>query len=114
MIGLFVVFVFLVRGGVFGSFIFFGAFGLAWAAIWYFVVMMYFKDCKMVGVCELNYIVDFFGGVFMLLLLMFKDAAFSFFKLLLFKVSIWACIIVNFVNNWGFFIFLVWMLFYFK
>jgi len=36
------------------------------------------------------------------------------FKLLLSKAPVWACIVANFVNNWGYFILLAWMPLYFK
>lgn len=36
------------------------------------------------------------------------------FKLLLSRAPVWACIVANFVNNWGYFILLAWMPLYFK
>ena len=36
------------------------------------------------------------------------------FRLLLSKMPTWACVVANFVNNWGYFILLAWMPLYFK
>ena len=114
MIGLLAAPALLARGGVPGPFILFGALGLAWAAIWHFAATTYPKDCKMVGARELNYIVDSPGGALTSSSSTLKDAAPPPFKLLLSKAPTWACIIANFVNNWGFFILLAWMPLYFK
>ena len=115
MIGLLAAPVLLARAGVPGPFVVFGVLGLVWAIIWQLAATTYPKQCKMVGADELRHIVDFPGGA----LTEAERADRSTrgtppFKLLLSKAPTWACIIANFVNNWGIFILLAWMPLYFK
>ena len=116
MVGLLAAPVLLSVGGMPGPFFLFGGLGVAWACLWAFTATTYPADNKRVSASELQYIE---GG----------EAVKSGvqtpsrngpkgegvpFKLLLSKAPVWACIIANFVNNWGYFILLAWMPLYFK
>jgi ACS family sodium-dependent inorganic phosphate cotransporter len=119
MIGLLAAPALLAAGGIPGPFVLFGALGLVWAVVWNFASSTYPAECSMVNEKELAYIVENPGGA-----LTRRDEkneqgeqskrAPPPFKLLLSKSPTWACIIANFVNNWGFFILLAWMPLYFK
>ena len=117
MIGLLAAPALLARAGIPGPFVVFGTLGLVWAIVWHFAATTYPKESAMVDARELSHIVDHPGGAL-------TEAERSSgrstpraptpFKLLLSKAPTWACIIANFVNNWGFFILLAWMPLYFK
>jgi ACS family sodium-dependent inorganic phosphate cotransporter len=117
MIGLLAAPALLAAGGIPGPFVLFGALGLVWAVVWNFASSTYPAECSMVNEKELAYIVENPGGA--LTRGEEKNDAQTTrapppFKLLLSKAPTWACIIANFVNNWGFFILLAWMPLYFK
>ena len=133
MVGLLAAPAMLAAGGVQGPFVFFGVLGVAWAAVWAFAATTFPAQCPKVNPAELRRIEH--GGAVV------DDESKSAdgqsesssssstektkkknttkkegvpFKLLLSKAPVWACIVANFVNNWGYFILLAWMPLYFK
>jgi len=114
MIGLLAAPALLAAGGLPGPFVLFGALGVVWALIWSVTSTTYPAQSTFVNIQELAYIED--GGATTEATTASGSAAKVTppFKLLLSKAPTWACIIANFVNNWGFFILLAWMPLYFK
>ena len=104
----------LAWGGVTGPFAVFGLSGVLWAVVWGFAATTYPREslaARRVSPAELAHIED--GGS------VADDSATTKsertpFRLLLSKAPVWACIVANFVNNWGYFILLAWMPLYFK
>lgn len=125
MVGLLAAPAMLAAGGVSGPFVFFGALGVAWAAVWAVTSTTFPAQCSKVNREELRRIEG--GGAVVAAPAGARDGVDGGvggrddkadkgvpFKLLLSKAPVWACIIANFVNNWGYFILLAWMPLYFK
>ena len=111
-------------GGVHGPFVAFGALGLTWAVAWRFAASAYPRGSRREGRvsdAELSLIED--GGA------VTEEKQWQQseeggtnekgggkvpFRLLLSKMPTWACVVANFVNNWGYFILLAWMPLYFR
>jgi MFS transporter, ACS family, solute carrier family 17 (sodium-dependent inorganic phosphate cotransporter), other len=114
MVGLLAAPAMLAWGGVTGPFAVFGLSGVLWAVVWGFAATTYPRESlasRRVSPAELAHIED--GGS------VADDSATMKserppFRLLLSKAPVWACIVANFVNNWGYFILLAWMPLYFK
>ena len=120
MVGLLAAPAMLAAGGVRGPFVFFGALGVVWAAVWAGAATAFPAQCARVGPEELRRIED--GGAVVARPPgggepgreeEVKSGGVPF-RLLLSKAPVWACIVANFVNNWGYFILLAWMPLYFK
>ena len=113
MVGLLAAPAMLAWGGVSGPFAVFGLSGVLWAVVWAFAATTYPRDSPSVSQRELALIED--GGS--VADSTRKDGFVpepTPFRLLLSKAPVWACIVANFVNNWGYFILLAWMPLYFK
>jgi ACS family sodium-dependent inorganic phosphate cotransporter len=129
MIGLLVAPLLMSRFGIAGPFYVFGAIGVAWAAVWNSCATSYPRANERVGEEELKFIED--GGAIVdissnsnnrssggvkdereVAAKVEKKA--TPWKMLLSHPATWACVVANFVNNFGFFILLAWMPKYFN
>jgi ACS family sodium-dependent inorganic phosphate cotransporter len=116
MVGLLAAPAMLAAGGIAGPFVFFGALGVAWAAVWAITATTFPAQSSKVNAAERRRIEDGGAVVAPAPAATKTDGAVPAvpFKLLLSKAPVWACIVANFVNNWGYFILLAWMPLYFK
>ena len=133
MIGLLVAPLLMSRFGIAGPFYVFGAIGVAWAAVWNARATSYPRANERVGEEELKFIED--GGAIVDHLRSSSSESSSSssgkeiddevvvtaveekttpWKMLLSHPATWACVVANFVNNFGFFILLAWMPKYFN
>ena len=134
MIGLLVAPLLMSRFGIAGPFYVFGAIGVAWAAVWNARATSYPRANERVGEEELKFIED--GGAIVdhlrssssessssssgkeiddeVLVLTEVEKKTTPWKMLLSHPATWACVVANFVNNFGFFILLAWMPKYFN
>ena len=135
MIGLLVAPLLMSRFGIAGPFYVFGAIGVAWAAVWNARATSYPRANERVGEEELKFIEE--GGAIVVHLRSSSSESSSSsssgkeiddevvvvtevekkttpWKMLLSHPATWACVVANFVNNFGFFILLAWMPKYFN
>lgn len=129
MIGLLVAPLLMQKFGIAGPFYVFGSVGLVWALIWTRMATSYPRNNKRVSKKELKFIES--GGAIVV-----ADSSSSSpseisnnndgddgkrrkkmktpWRMLLSHPATWACVVANFVNNFGFFILLAWMPKYFN
>ena len=134
MIGLLVAPLLMSRFGIAGPFYVFGAIGVAWAAVWNARATSYPRANERVGEEELKFIED--GGAIVdhlrssssessssssgkeiddeVVVVTEVEKKTTPWKMLLSHPATWACVVANFVNNFGFFILLAWMPKYFN
>ena len=134
MIGLLVAPLLMSRFGIAGPFYVFGAIGVAWAAVWNARATSYPRANERVGEEELKFIED--GGAIVdhlrssssessssssgkeiddeVIVVTEVEKKTTPWKMLLSHPATWACVVANFVNNFGFFILLAWMPKYFN
>ena len=134
MIGLLVAPLLMSRFGIAGPFYVFGAIGVAWAALWNARATSYPRANERVGEEELKFIED--GGAIVdhlrssssessssssgkeiddeVVVVTEVEKKTTPWKMLLSHPATWACVVANFVNNFGFFILLAWMPKYFN
>lgn len=134
MIGLLVAPLLMSRFGIAGPFYVFGAIGVAWAAVWNARATSYPRANERVGEEELKFIED--GGAIIdhlrssssessssssgkeiddeVVVVTEVEKKTTPWKMLLSHPATWACVVANFVNNFGFFILLAWMPKYFN
>ena len=134
MIGLLVAPLLMSRFGIAGPFYVFGAIGVAWAAVWNARATSYPRANERVGEEELKFIED--GGAIVdhlrssssessssssgkeiddeVVVLTEVEKKTTPWKMLLSHPATWACVVANFVNNFGYFILLAWMPKYFN
>ena len=119
MIGLLVAPLLMSKFGIAGPFYVFGTIGVAWAAVWNVCATSYPRVNERVGKVELKFIED--GGAIVDSsnsrggeVTVVAEKKKTPWKMLLSHPATWACVVANFVNNFGFFILLAWMPKYFN
>ncbi|KAJ4766912.1 phosphate transporter 4 [Rhynchospora pubera] len=94
--------------GINGTFAFFASLGYAWLCVWLLFISNEPHDSPHISQAELELIQA--GRTES----KSKSNKFPSLKLLMSKIQMWAIVVANVVNNWGYFVLLSWMPVYFK
>ncbi|KQK05973.1 hypothetical protein BRADI_2g23690v3 [Brachypodium distachyon] len=94
--------------GLTGTFAFFASLGYLWLAVWLLNVESDPIDSRTISKSELQLILAGRSGSKV------KGSKFPSLREVLSKMEMWAIIVANVINNWGYFVLLSWMPVYFK
>ncbi|KAG8085772.1 hypothetical protein GUJ93_ZPchr0010g9197 [Zizania palustris] len=94
--------------GLAGTFAFFASLGYLWLSVWLLNVESDPLDSRTISKSELQLILAGRSGSKV------EGSKFPSLRELLSKIEMWAIIVANVVNNWGYFVLLSWMPVYFK